>query len=157
MRDLFKHVLTWSIIHYQCARPAPKCIVWHQKLIKISRRPSYVDVLLTVLVTFEAGGGGSRRGKIKIVDIWKIEIYENYYQLIIASTSTDVSGDMSADFYGSSWYKIRRSSNINWLILEVACKCQIGFLSEIRLSSIEEFIYLSDQIWLLWLEDDLIF
>ena len=32
-----------------------------------------------------------------------------------------------------------------------------GFLSEIRLSSKQEFIYLSDQIWLLWLEGDLIF
>ena len=38
--------------------PAPK-------LIKISTRPSYVDVLLTVLVTFEAGEGGSPRGKNK--------------------------------------------------------------------------------------------
>ena len=48
---------------------------------------------------------------------------QNYYQLIIASASEDVSGDMSADFSGSSWYKIRGLSNINWLILEVACKC----------------------------------
>ena len=60
-------------------------------MIKIITRPSYVDVLLTVLMTFEAGGGGSRREKIEIVDIWKIKKMQNYYQLIIASASPYVS------------------------------------------------------------------
>ena len=71
-------------------------------MIKIITRPSYVDVLLTVLMTFEAGGGGSQRWKKEIVDIWKIKNMQNLYQLIIANASADVSGDMSADFSGSS-------------------------------------------------------
>ena len=63
-------------------------------MIKITTRPSYVDVLLTVLVTLEAEGGGSWRGKIEIVDIWKIRTMQNFYHLIIANASADVSGDM---------------------------------------------------------------
>ena len=38
--------------YYQCASPAP-----NQKFIKTSTRQSYLDVLFTMLMTFEAGGG----------------------------------------------------------------------------------------------------
>ena len=106
------------------------------------------------------GEGGAGGVKIEIVDIWKVRTMQNFYQLIIANASADVSGDRCVWRHVCRFFwviMIQGLSNKNWLILEVACKCQIGFLSEIRLSSKQEFIYLSDQIWLLWLEDDLIF
>ena len=68
-------------------------------LIKITTRPSYVDVLFTVLVTFEAGEGVSRIGKNRNSGYWKIKNMQNLYQLIIANTSADVSGDTSAAYY----------------------------------------------------------
>ena len=64
-------------------------------------RPSYVDVLFTVFMTFKTGEGGGGGKKIKIVNTLKIKNMLNYYQLIIASTSADVSTDMCADFSGS--------------------------------------------------------
>ena len=66
----------------------------------------------SLLLTFEAGGGGSQREKIEIVDIWEIKNMQIYYQLVIASLSVDMSEDMSADL--SFWSCLQVS---NWLLI----------------------------------------
>ena len=76
----------------QNASPAPKWIVGHQKLIKISTRPSYVQMFYIPCL---CRGRGELEGKIEIVEIWKNENKQKHYQLIIASAFADVSADFS--------------------------------------------------------------
>ena len=93
------------------------------------------DFFINKLLSFfsDPGGGRGSKGRNKILSIWTIEICK----LSLANYSHCVCRRVWMLCQQIIWDSVTQDWKIvNQLIfLEVVCKCQIGFLSEIRLFS----------------------